>query len=179
MSGLLIGTAWAAEGRGEHGSVFADSETWVAVAFLLFVVLLGRILWKKIAEVLDKRSAAIAASLANAEKLRTDAARAKQEAEKTLAQATAEAEAILAQARDEVGRMQARAAQSLENAIALREQQALDRIAQSEAAAAKHVRDSAIDMALGAARSLLRERVGVAAAGIDDAIGELPRRLQH
>ena len=56
--------------------------------------------------------------------------------------------------------MQARAAQSLQNAIALREQQALDRIAQSEAAAAKQVRDMAVDTALAATRSLLREQVG-------------------
>ncbi len=178
LSELFIGTAWAAEGGGQE-SVFANPETWVAVAFVLFVVFLGRILWRKIAEMLDKRSAGIAASLASAEKLRTDALKAKADAEKTLAQATAEGEAILAQAREEVQRMQARAAQSLENAIALREQQALDRIAQSEAAAAKQVRDAAVDIALSATRSLLRERVGSGAAGIDESITELPRRLRH
>lgn len=183
LSELLIGTAYAAggaaEGGSEHESFFGNPETWVAVAFLLFVVFLGKILWTKITEMLDKRSAGIAASLASAEKLRADALKAKEDAEKTLAQATAEAEAILSQAREEVQRMQARAAQSLENAIALREQQALDRIAQSEAAAAKQVRDSAVDMALSATRALLRERVGSGGAGVDEAIAELPRRLHH
>jgi len=60
------------------------------------------------------------------------------------------------------------------------EQQALDRIAQSEAAAAKQVRDTAIDVALGATRALLREQVGTGrtAALIDESIAELPRR-QH
>ena len=85
---------------------------------------------------------------------------AKVAAENTLAQATAEAEGILTQAREEVTRMQSRAAASLQNQIALREQQALDRIAQSEAAAAKQVRDTAVDVALSATRSLLREQVG-------------------
>ena len=93
-------------------------------------------------------------SLADAERLRAEAIAAKTAAEKTLAQATAEAEGIIAQARDEVARMQARAATSLQNAIALREQQALDRIAQSEAAASKQVRDTAVDVALGATRAL-------------------------
>lgn len=75
--------------------------------------------------------------------------------------------------------MQRHAAQSLEAAIALRQQQALDRIAQSEAAAAKQVRDLAVDLALTATRSLLREQVGKGRAGalIDGAIAELPRRL--
>ncbi len=184
MSNLLFGTAWAADKaaeaavEGHDPGVLHNPETWVAVAFVLFVVLLGKVLWTKITEMLDKRSVAIAKALGDAERLRTEAMTAKAEAEKTLAQATAEAEAILTQARDEVGRMQARAAQSLQNAIALREQQALDRIAQSEAAASKQVRDTAVDMALSATRGLLRERVGTGGAGVDEAIAELPRRLQ-
>ena len=78
-----------------------------------------------------------------------------------------------------VSRMQARAAQSLTNAVALREQQALDRIAQSEAAAAKQVRDTAVDIALTATRTLLREQVGSgrAEALVNDAIAEIPKRL--
>jgi F-type H+-transporting ATPase subunit b len=165
----------AAEGGG-HG-FFADPETWVAVAFLLFVVLLGKVLWSKISALLDKRAADISKALAEASRLREEALKAKTDAEKTLAQATAEAESIVAMARSEVQAMQARAAQGLKNQIALREQQALDRIAQSEAAAAKLVRDTAIDVALGATRALLREQVGSGrtAALIDDAIAELPR----
>ena len=75
--------------------------------------------------------------------------------------------------------MQARAATSLQNAIALREQQALDRIAQSEAAASKQVRDTAVDVALGATRALLREQVGSGKSQdlVDQAITDLPRRL--
>ena len=178
-----MGSAWAADKaaqaavEGHDAGFLGNPETWVAVAFVLFVVLLGKILWTKVTEMLDKRSVAIAKSLSDAERLRAEAVAAKTAAEKTLAQATAEAESILAMARAEVQSMQARAAQSLQNAIALREQQALDRIAQSEAAAAKQVRDTAIDVALGATRALLREQVGSGrtAALIDDAIAELPR----
>jgi F-type H+-transporting ATPase subunit b len=175
----MIGTAWAADAAGEHGSFLADPETWVAIAFLLFVVLLGKILWTRVTELLDKRSNAIAQALADAARLRNEAAAAKASAEQTLAQATGEAEAILANAREEVARMQARAAASLQHQIALREQQALDRIAQTEAAAAKQVRDTAVDVALAATRNLLREQVGAGKAQdlVDQAIAELPRRL--
>jgi len=175
----MIGTAWAADAAGEHGGFFANPESWVAIAFLLFVVLLGKLLWTKVAELLDKRSDAIAKALADAERLRGEAVAAKAAAEQTLAQATAEAEGILGQAREEVSRMQARAAQGLQNAIALREQQALDRIAQTEAAAAKQVRDLAVDVAVTATRSLLREQVGTGKSQdqVDQAIADLPRRL--
>ena len=176
-----MGSAWAAgsEGVAEHTSFFASPETWVAVGFILFVAVLGKALWTRIAALLDKRSADIARALGDAETLRTDALRAKADAQRTLDEATAEAEAIVAQAREEVQRTQQHAAQHLETAIALREQQAVDRIAQSEAAAAKHVRDTAIDLALAATRSLLREQVGAGSAEklVNDAIAELPRRL--
>jgi F-type H+-transporting ATPase subunit b len=160
-------------------SFFANPETWVAVGFLLFVALLGKLIWTRIAALLDKRGADIARALADAEKLRSEALQAKADAERTLNQATAEAEGIVAQAREEAKRMQAHAAQNLETSIALREQQALDRIAQSEAAAAKQVRDTAIDLALSATRAVLREQVGASHTQtlVEQAIAELPKRL--
>jgi F-type H+-transporting ATPase subunit b len=171
----MISTAYAAS----DGGTFSDPSFWVAVAFLLFFVLAGKVLWKQIAGMLDKRSAGIAKALADAEKLRADALKAKTDAEATLAKAAGEADAIVRQAREEVARMQTRAAQQLETAVALREQQAKDRIAQAEATASKEVRDTAVDVALAATRALLKEQVGSgrAQALVDEAIAELPRRL--
>jgi len=180
-----MGSAWAADKaaqaaiEGHDKGFLGDPETWVAVAFVLFVIVLGKVLWGRITAMLDKRARDIAQSLSEAERLHADAAKAKTEAERTLAQATAEAEGIVAQAREEATRLQQRAATNLENAIALREQQALDRIAQSEAAAAKQVRDAAVDVALSATRALLREQVGADQSQplVDAAIAELPRRM--
>ena len=176
----MIGTAWAAGAEGaEHGGLFSDPAFWVAVAFVLFFVLAGKVLWKRVTEMLDKRSADIAKALADAERLRSEAFKAKQDAERTLSLAANEGGAIIQQAREEADRMKAKAAASLETAIALREQQAKDRIAQAEAQATKQVRDTAVDVALNATRALLRDQVGQgrSAAQIDEAIAELPRRL--
>lgn len=175
----MIGTAWAADANAGHGGLFSDPAFWVAVAFVIFFALAGKVLWARISDLLDKRTSAIAKALSDAERLRDEALKAKADAERTLAQAASEGAAILQQAREEAQRMQTRAASSLEAAVALREQQALDRIAQSEAAATKEVRDTAVDVALSATRALLRDQVGspVTAKQIDDAIAELPRRL--
>jgi F-type H+-transporting ATPase subunit b len=176
----MIGTAWAADAAGEHGGgIFSDPAFWVGVAFVLFFVLAGKAMWKRVSDILDKRAAAIARALEDAQRLRDEALKAKQEAERTLTQAAAEGGAILQHAREEAERMQAKAAASLQAAVALREQQALDRIAQSETAATKQVRDTAVDVALSATRALLREQVGAgrSEAMISEAIGELPRRL--
>ena len=176
----MIGTAWAADAaEGHGGSIFSDPAFWVGVAFVLFFVLAGKAMWKRVSDMLDKRTAAIVKALGDAERLRDEALKARQEAERTLAQATTESGAIIQQARDEAQRMEARAAANLKTAVALREQQALDRIAQSETAATKQVRDTAVDVALSATRALLREQVGAgrSEAMITEAIGELPRRL--
>jgi len=175
----MIGTAWAAGADASHGGLFSDPAFWVAVAFFLFFALAGKVLWKKIVEVLDKRAAAIAKALSDAEQLRAEALKAKADADRTLAQAAAEGGAIIQQAREEAARMRTKAAENLETAVALREQQALDRIAQSEAQATKQVRDTAVDVALAATRALLREQVGSGRtqALVDEAIAELPKRL--
>jgi F-type H+-transporting ATPase subunit b len=176
----MIGTAWAADAAGEHGGgIFSDPAFWVGVAFVLFFALAGKLMWKRVSDMLDKRTAAIVKALSDAERLRDEALKARQEAERTLSRAATEGGAILQQAREEAKRMQARAEASLKNAVALREQQALDRIAQSEAAAAKHVRDTAVDVALSATRALLREQVGAgrSEAMVNEAIGDLPKRL--
>ena len=177
-----IGTAWAAdthEAAAGHGGIFSDPTFWAGVAFLIFVAFAGRKIWAGVTSGLDKRAESITRAVAEAERLRADALKAKADAERTLAQATAEAEAIVVQAREEVQRIQARAARNLETVVALREQQAKDRIAQAEAAATKDVRDTAVDVALAATRALLREQVGSGKAEtlVDQAIAELPRRL--
>jgi len=175
----MIGTAWAADAAAEHGGMFSDPAFWVAVAFFLFFALAGKALWGRVSAMLDKRAADIAKALADAARLREEALKAKQEAERTLGHAATESAAIIQQAREEAERMQARAAANLKTAIALREQQALDRIAQTETAATKHVRDTAVDVALSATRALLREQVGSgrSEALVNEAITELPRRL--
>lgn len=175
----MIGSAWAADAAAGSHSLFADPSFWVAVAFFLFLAIAGKTLWKGIAETLDKRTAVIAKALSDAEQLRADATKAKAEAERMLSQAATDAEGIITQAREESERMQVRAKAELEISIARREQQARDRIAQAESAASKQIRDAAVDAALSATRSLLRDQAAGpnAQALVDQAILELPRRL--
>ncbi|TAJ82939.1 F0F1 ATP synthase subunit B [Reyranella sp.] len=173
----MISTAWAADAHG--GGFFSDPNLWVAVAFIIFLVLTGKMMIKGITKMLDDRTALIRRTLSEAEKLRAEAQKARDEAQKNLAESATLAEGIVAQAKAEAERLTQHAAEEREALIARREQQARDRIAQAEAQATREVRNLAVDVALTATRTLLREQVGSAkgTALIEEAIADLPRRL--
>ena len=173
----MIGTAWAAGPT--TGGPMSDPTFWVAVSFVLFLLVAGKAGWRALTSMLDARSAGIAKQL-------EDAARLRAEAEATLAEyrgkrdaAETEAKAIVAQAQAEAARLRERAAADVETTIKLRERQALDRIAQAEAKAQADVRVAAVDIAMVATRALLKERMEAGHGGelVDQAIAELPRRL--
>jgi F-type H+-transporting ATPase subunit b len=154
-------------------------ETWVGLAFLIFVAFM---LWKALRPMLnslDARAARIRAELDEAQRLRDEAQHLLAEYKRKQRDAVREAEDQMRAAQEEAERQREHAEIDLTASLKRREQQALDRIAQAEAAAAKQVRDTAVDVALAATRSLLREQVGSArsTSTIDEAIGELPRRL--
>lgn len=175
----MIGTAWAADAHGGGGGLFSDPTFWVAVAFVIFLALAGKQIVRGLTKLLDDRTALIARTLGEAEKLRNEAQKARDDAQKNLADSARLAQEIVAQAKQEAVRLTQHAAEERETLIARREQQAKDRIAQAEAQASRDVRNMAVDVALAATRTLLKEQVGTGRtqAMIDDSIAELPRRL--
>jgi F-type H+-transporting ATPase subunit b len=135
--------------------MFGKPETWVAVAFLLFIALLVYLkVPKMVADMLDGRAAKIKSDLDEARKLREEAqtlldgykkkrAEAEQDAVNIVEAAKREAEAYANEQRKRLG-------ESLER----RARQAEQKIAQAEASAIKDVRNAATDLAVQAAAKL-------------------------
>ncbi len=157
-----------------------DAEFWVLVAAVVFVAAVWRPASRLVTGGLDARAARIRAELDEARRLR-------EEAEKLLAdyrakeqEAKAEAEAIVAHAKAEAERIAAQSARDLDLAVERRQRMAEERIAQAEAKALDEVRATAIDVAIAAARDVIRaeidERRG--SALLDAAIVALPQRLR-
>jgi F-type H+-transporting ATPase subunit b len=159
--------------------IIETPEFWVAIAFVLFVVLAGRPIYRAVAAQLDARAARIKAELDEATRLREEAQHLLAEYQRKQREAMKEADEILAHARDEAARVKAEAAETLEATLARREKMALDKIAQAEAQALKEVRNEAIDIAVAAAERVLAKAVDDQrqAALVDQAIGELPSKL--
>lgn len=157
-----------------------NPQFWVAVAFVIFVVLLGRTLWSKIGEALDSRATAVKAALAEAATLRAEAEAMLKQAQADRAAALAEAETLLTRAKAEAERVATAAAAEAEAAASRREKMAMDRIAAAEASALKEVRDTAADIAAAAARTVIAESLDESkdAALIDAAVADLPKALR-
>jgi F-type H+-transporting ATPase subunit b len=142
-----------------------EPETWVAVAFVIFVGILIRLgvpglLFKS----LDDRSARIRAELDEALKLRKEAEGVLAEYRRKQGEAEQVAGEIITNARAEAERMAAEAKAKVEDFIARRTKMAETKIAQAEAQALADVRAAAADAAVAAAERILVDTTHGAAA---------------
>jgi F-type H+-transporting ATPase subunit b len=160
--------------------MFGEPETWVAVAFVLFVALLVYLkVPAKMAAMLDERAARITKELAEAKKLREEAQALLDAYKKKRAQAEKDAEDIVALARKEAEAYAHETRVKLAETLERRTKQAEQKIAQAEQQAVKDVRTAATDVAIAAATELL----GAATEGakgaklIEDSIDAVKSRL--
>ena len=159
--------------------LFNDPAFWVAVAFVIFAALM---LWKvssKITDALDSRAAGISKELDDAAALREEAQALLASYQRKQRDAMAEADDIIAQAKVEAERLAADAEVALEAEIKRRTDMALEKITQAEAQVVQEVRNTAIDVAVKAAETLIKDSIDDAKAAslINDSIGDIEGKL--
>jgi len=133
-----------------------EAEFWVAVAFLLFVLVLFYVgAHKKILEALDSRAAGIKADLDEARRLRDEAQKLLAEYKRKQSEAENEAAAIVSEAKAEAERVAAEAKTKVEDFVARRTKMAETKIGQAEALALADVRAAAAEAAVAAAEKIL------------------------
>jgi F-type H+-transporting ATPase subunit b len=158
-----------------------DAEFYVAAGFAIFVGLMIYYgMHKKIAESLDRRAEKIAAELAEAERLRSEAEALLASFENRRAEVQAEAEAVVAQAHAEAQRIADEAHQRIAEFLRRRTKQAEEKIGLAEAQAAAEVRAAAAEAAVKAAEAVLRREAQGAfgAELIAKSIADLKSTLQ-
>jgi F-type H+-transporting ATPase subunit b len=133
-----------------------EAETWVALAFVVFVAGLGYIgVHKLLAKSLDDRAGRIKSELDEARKLRDEAAQLLADYQRKRQEAEGEAQEIVAGAKAEAERMAAEAKAKIEEFVARRTKMAETKIAQAEAQADADVRSAAAEAAIAAAERIL------------------------
>jgi F-type H+-transporting ATPase subunit b len=135
-----------------------EAEFWVAVATILFVLLLFYMgVHKQLAEMIDARRNRIQAELDEARRLKEEAQKLVAEYRRRQGEAQAEADALVDNARAEAERYAAEAHAKLEEFIARRTKMAETKISQAEAQALADVRAAAADAAVAAAGEVLSQ----------------------
>ena len=156
-----------------------DNTFYATAALVIFVLLalyfgIPRIVGK----MLDGQIKKIADDLAEARKLREEAAALLVEYEQKRVAAESEAEGIIAAAKDEATRLTAEAQVSLADLVARRTKSVEDKIAQAEAQAIAEVRARSADLAIEAARLVLTDEMNRKGGQVvDQAIADVGRRL--
>jgi len=137
-----------------------EAETWVAVAFVIFVAVLGHLkVNKMVVKGIDDRRTRIKAELDEARRLKEEAQALLAGYQRKQQEVEREAQAIIASAKGEAERLAAEAEAKLQEFIARHTKMAQDRIAQAEAQALADVRSAAAEAAVTAAGTILSRKV--------------------
>ncbi len=172
----------AAQEAVTHGSpgLLQDSSFYVLIAFLIVIGVFARAgVHKMIVGGLDKRAAKIADEINEVRKVREEAQELLASYQRRQREAEEEAAGIIEQAKRDASRMTAEARAKIEDQTERRIRAAEDKIARAEAQALSEVRGQTADLAIEAARVIIRERMDGGAQGpfIDKAIAGLRDKL--
>jgi F-type H+-transporting ATPase subunit b len=140
--------------------MFAEPETWVAIAFLILMGVFAYVgVHRTVLSALDRRSARIKSELDDARRLKDEAAKLLADYRARHASAEREAQDIIASAKAEAERIAAEAKGKMEDFVARRTKAAESKIALAEAQAVADVRSAAADAAVAAASAILSKSV--------------------
>ena len=161
----------------EH--LLENPETWILVAFVIFVALVAKKASLMIASALDARADGIRTELESAARLREEAQSLLAQYQKQQRGVGDEIEALLEHARRESAIMTENATSRLAEKLSLRERQVQENIKRNEAQVVEEVRVAAAELAIAAVRTLVIQNLdkSSAAALIDRSIEDVGSRL--
>ena len=137
--------------------MFLEAEFWVLVAFVIFAAIVGYAGgFTKIIAAIDGRGKRVQAELAEAKKLREEAAAVLADYKRRATEAEREAEGMVAAAREEAERVAQEAHQKIADFVARRTSTAEAKIAQAEVQATQQVRAAAAEAAVKVAEIVLK-----------------------
>ena len=140
--------------------MFFEAELWVAVSFVIFLAIVWKVGgFKAITGGLDSRGERIRAELAEAQRLREEAAALFAEYQRKREAAERDAAEIVAAARIEAERLAQEAEEKMADFVKRRTAAAETKIAQAEAQASAEVRAAAVEAAVKASEAVLRSQL--------------------
>jgi F-type H+-transporting ATPase subunit b len=132
---------------------------WTILTFLVLVALLARFAWRPLLEALERRQAAIAQSLDDAQRARQELERLQRESAQMMAAARTEGEAIIARSRSDAEALREELKQKARSEAATIVKNAERQIQLETARAIQQIRHEAVDLSVAIASKILRRQV--------------------
>jgi len=132
---------------------------WTILTFLVLVALLARFAWRPLLEALDRRQAAIAKSLEDAQRARQELERLQRESAEMMRQARVEADAIVSRSRSDAEALREELKQKSRAEAAAIVKNAEKQIQLETARAIQQIRNETIDLSVAIASKILRRQV--------------------
>ena len=132
---------------------------WTILTFLVLVGLLAKFAWGPLLEALERRRAAIARSLEDAQKARQELERLQRESAEMLRQARVEAESIVSRSRSDAEALREELKQKSRAEAAAIVKNAEKQIQMETARAVQQIRNETVDLSVAIASKILKRQV--------------------
>lgn len=158
MAEMMEETAAAATGH-EHEIFYQSAEFWVAMAFVLTVLLLVRPIFKAVSGLINKHIAGIRERIDNAEQLQHDAENLLASYERKFRNVKKEADAILKKSQNEIEYLRKASISRMEQEMAQKEKDVADKLTEAKNSAVKEISEVAGNLSINAARKIIAEKL--------------------
>jgi F-type H+-transporting ATPase subunit b len=132
---------------------------WTILTFLVLVALLAKFAWGPLLEALERRRAAIAKSLEDAQKARQELERLQRESAEMLRQARVEADSIVSRSRSDAEALREELKQKSRAEAAAIVKNAEKQIQMETARAVQQIRNETVDLSVAIASKILKRQV--------------------
>lgn len=156
-----------------------NTNFWVGISFVLFILLAVKAGGKKITGALDSKIASIKSEIETAEKLRAETQILLADIQKKQQDAQAEANRIVESAKASAHQIQMTAEANLDEAMARREVQLMERLKRVEEKAMADIQNHAAELALQATREIVTKSMDekTGSSLIDQAVASVAKHL--
>ncbi|PPR79264.1 MAG: ATP synthase subunit b [Alphaproteobacteria bacterium MarineAlpha2_Bin1] len=139
--------------------IFKEAETWVAVAFILFLIILFRFGWSKIVKALDNRAETIRKELNEARNLREQAQSLLADYQKKKQESENEIDKIIQKAKSEADITFKNSIQNHKDLLERRKKTAEEKISQAKERVIQDIKESIVDISVNTTEALLKENI--------------------
>ena len=139
--------------------LFQDSQTWVAISFLVFILILWRYGKNAVLGALDKKIEAIKTEIETAESLRVEAQELLAQYQRKQRDAAKESESIVANAKQHAEMIKKETEKELKDIAKRREQQLKERLSRMEQNAMNDIQAYAAELAVKATSEIIAKQM--------------------